>query len=117
MFFAEVTEMYAPDGNRLLRSERAPPMRGMVTIGEMNRTRETSESYAVVVDLWEQHGTPRMRCMAHMSGPRILPNPKVPGMLISGVQRETWRDDAGKLRMKEHRQVWHVVPVQRDGDE
>ncbi|SDZ71231.1 hypothetical protein SAMN05518854_11725 [Variovorax sp. YR266] len=71
-------------------------MRGMVTIGKMNRDRDTSETYAVTVDLWEQHGTARMRCMA---------------------QRETWRDELGNLRIKEHRQIWQVVPVERQGIE
>jgi len=116
MFFAEVTILLAPDGERLPPRRREPPMRGMVTIGEMNRDRDTSETYAVTVDLWEQHGTARTRCMAHMSMPFILPNGQGPGILISGIQREAWHDD-GKIRMKEHRQVWQVVPINRHGIE
>jgi hypothetical protein len=92
-------------------------MRGMVTIGEMNRDRDTSETYAVTVtvDLWEKYRTPRMRCMAHMSMPFVLPNGQSPGILISGIQHETWHDDQNNLRIKEHRQAWQVVPVERQG--
>lgn len=116
MFFAEVLILLGPDGERLPPRDREPAMRGMVTFGEMNRDRDSSEPYAVVADLWEHYGMARMRSMAHMSTPTILPNGRGPGMLISGIQRETWHDD-GKLRMKEHRQVWQVVPVERQGDE
>ena len=118
MFFAEVTILLAPDGDQLPPRLREPPIRGMVTFGEMNRNPGTSEPYAqVVVDLWEQFSTARMRCAAHMSVPFILPNGQSPGILISGIQRETWRDDQNNLRIKEHRQVWQVVPVERQGSE
>jgi hypothetical protein len=117
MFFAEVTVLLAPDGERLPPRLREPPMRGTVTFGEMNRNRDTSEAYTVTVDLWEQYKTPRMRNMAHMSMPFILPNGQGPGILISGIQREAWHDEDKKLRIKEHRQVWQVVPIERQGDE
>lgn len=115
MFYAIVTPLLAEDGERIPPDRRAPPMRGMVVFGEMNRMHE-SEPYAPVADLWEAYGTARMRSMLHMSTPTILPNGKAPGMLISGIQRECWHDE-GKLRIKEHRQVWQVVPTQRDGSE
>ncbi|WP_198084988.1 hypothetical protein [Variovorax sp. E3] len=85
-------------------------MRGTVTFGEMNRA-PGSEPYSTVVDLWEDYDSSRRRCMAHMSTPVILPNGKRAGLLISGIQRETWHDNEGKLRIKEHRQVWEVVPI------
>jgi hypothetical protein len=116
MFFAEVTMLMAPDGGRLPPSQRKPVLRGMLTIGEMNRA-PGSEAYAVVVDLWEQYGTARMRCLANMSSPTILPTSKARGLLLSGIQRECWHDEAGKLRIKEHRQVWQVIPSPRDVDE
>jgi len=117
MFFAEVTILLAPDGDRLPPRLREAPIRGMVTFGEMNRSFGTTEPYAQVVDLWEQFNTARMRCAAHMSMPIILPNGHKPGVLISGLQRECWRDEQGNLRIKEHRQVWQVVPVERQGIE
>lgn len=116
MFFAEVTILMGPDGERLSPRQRSPVLHGTLTIGEMNRT-PGSEPYAVVVDLWEAHGTARMRSLAHIGWPTILPTGKARGLLISGIQRETWHDEAGKLRTKEHRQVWQVVPTARDLDE
>jgi len=115
VFYAVVTPLLAEDGERLPPNRRVQPMRGMVVFGEMNRMHE-SEPYSAVADLWEAYGTARMRSMLHMSTPTILPNGKAPGMLISGIQRECWHDE-GKLRIKEHRQVWQVVPTQRDGYE
>lgn len=43
--------------------------------------------------------------------PDILPF-KGPGFLLSGIELETQKID-GEFRMIEHRQVWHVVPVER----
>jgi hypothetical protein len=116
VFFAVVTILLGPDGDRLPPRHRRTPIRGMVTIGEMNRHHD-SEPYSVMVDLWEAYGTSSLRGLACMSSPLILPNGKAPGMMISGMQRETWRDEEGNLRIKEHRQVWQVLPTQRNGSE
>jgi hypothetical protein len=60
--------------------------------------------------MYEEYGTPRMRSLASMFDPTILPMAKGEGFLMAGYQRECHRAD-GRLSIKEHRQVWLCVPV------
>lgn len=110
MFFAEVTRLHGPGGERLPLGRRGPPLRGTVVISEMHRVPDRKERYVVAVDMYEEYGTPRMRSLASMFDPTILPNAKGEGFLMAGYQRECEFAD-GKQSIKEHRQVWLCVPV------
>src|SRR5437868_15240063 len=76
----------------------------------MHRVPDRKERYVVAVDMYEEYGTPRMRSLASMFDPTILPNSKGEGLLMAGYQRECESND-GRWTIKEHRQVWLRVPT------
>ena len=114
MFFAEVTFLMR-NGLRLKPGERAPPARYTVTILESDRDRNNSARNLVEVSLYVSHGTAQMASRGRLIDPVIMPF-KGAGFLLSGTEMDAQQVD-GELRTFEHRQVWHVVPVARRGDE
>jgi hypothetical protein len=114
MFFADVTFLMR-NGLRLKPSERMPAARYTVTILESDRDKNNSARNLVVANLYVSYGTAQMAGRGCMVDPDILPF-KGPGFLLSGIELETQRID-GELRFIEHRQVWHVVPVERQAYE
>lgn len=110
MIFAEVTFLMR-NGLRLARSERDPAMRVTVMIRESDRDKNHSARNLIEVMLFEHWGLAQARSAGRISDPVILPF-KGPGFLLSGTEIES--RDGG---IAEHRQVWHVVPVERRGSE
>jgi len=114
MFFAEVTFLMR-NGLRLKPAEREPTGRYTVTILESDRDKNNSARNLVEVSLYVSHGTAQMASRGRMTDPVLMPF-KGPGFLISGTELEAQHVD-GQLRVFEHRQVWHVVPVERRASE
>jgi len=112
MFFAEVTFLMRK-GLRLKAAERNPPIRATVIIRESDRDRNNSGRNLVEAMLFEHWGLPQARSAGRISDPMILPF-KGNGFLLSGIELES--QDAGNT-ISEHRQVWLVVPVERQGTE
>jgi len=114
MFFAEVTFLMR-NGLRLKPAERAPAGRYTVTILESDRDKNNSARNLVEVSLYVSHGTAQMAGRGRLIDPVLMPF-KGPGFLISGTELEAQQID-GAPRLFEHRQVWHVVPVERRSSE
>jgi len=114
MFFAVVTFLMR-NGLRLKPAERDPPARYTITILESDRDRNNSARNLVEASLYVSYGTAQMAGRGRITDPVILPF-KGPGFLISGTELDAQHVD-GKLKVFEHRQVWHVVPVERHGGE
>lgn len=110
MFFAEVTFLMR-NGLRLKPGERAPPGRYTVSILESDRDKNNSARNLVEVSLYVSHGTAQMAGRGRLVDPVIVPF-KGPGFLLSGTELDSQQVD-GELRMFEHRQVWHVLPVEK----
>lgn len=110
MFFAEVTPLMR-QGLRLQAGERAPPMRVTVMIRDSDRDKNNSGRNLVELMLFENWGLPQARSAGRISDPVILPFAGS-GFLLSGTELES-REDG----IAEHRQVWLVVPVGRQGRE
>ena len=114
MFFAEVTFLMR-NGLRLGPAEREPPLRVTVMIRESDRDTNNSKRNLVEAMLFEHWGLAQARSAGRISDPVMLPF-KGKGFLLSGVELEG-QAVGGESRIFEHRQVWHVVPVERRGDE
>lgn len=114
MFFAEVTFLMR-EGLRLKKTERAPPLRVTVTILESDRERNSMKRNVVEASLYVSYGTAQMAGRGRLVDPVILPH-KGPGFLLSGIELAAKTID-GQMQIWEHRQVWHVVPVARNGSE
>jgi hypothetical protein len=112
VFFAEVTFLMRA-GLRLKSAEREPPIRATVIIRDSDRDKNNSGRNLVEVMLFEHWGLPQARSAGRISDPMILPF-KGNGFLLSGIELES--QDAGNV-ISEHRQVWLVVPVDRQGSE
>jgi len=112
MFFAEVTPLMH-NGRRLKPNERAAPMRVTVTILESDRDRNNFRRNIVEASLYVSYGISQMASRGRLVDPVILPHAG-PGFLLSGIELEA--TDAGQT-ISEHRQVWLVVPVERQGTE
>ncbi|MFM9922766.1 hypothetical protein VLK31_07230 [Variovorax sp. H27-G14] len=114
MFFAEVTFLMR-NGLRLKPAERQPPLRATVMIRDSDRDKNNSGRNLVEVMLFEHWGLAQARSAGRMSDPVILPF-KGAGFLLSGIELDP-QQVGGEPRMLEHRQVWHVVPAERQGSE
>lgn len=114
MFFAEVTFLMR-DGLRLKPAERQPPIRGTMTILESDRARNNSKRNLTHASLYIAYGTAQMASRGDLIDPVIRPY-NGPGFLLSGTQLRSEFID-GELRIFEHRQVWHVVPTERQPGE
>lgn len=114
MFFAEVTFLMR-DGFRLRRSERDPPRRYMVTLLESDRDKNNSGRNIAEASLYVSYGTAQMASRGRIIDPVLVPYDG-PGFLWSGTELGTEMID-GAPRVKEFRQVWHIVPVGRQGTE
>ena len=114
MFFAEVTPLMR-QGLRLKAGERPPPMRVTVTILESDRDRNNSKRNLIEASLYVSYGTAQMASRGRLSDPVIMAH-KGPGFLLSGIELHSEMVE-GALRVWEHRQVWLVVPVERQGSE
>lgn len=115
MFFAEVTPLMR-QGLRLKAGERPPPMRVTVTILESDRDRNNSKRNLIEVSLYVSYGTAQMAGRGRISDPVIMAH-KGPGFLLSGTETHAETGDNGVQKVWEHRQVWLVVPVERQGGE
>lgn len=114
MFLAYVTPLMR-HGLRLKPGERGAPLRVTVMIRESDRDTNNSARNLVTAALYENWGIPQARSAGQISDPVILPY-KGPGFLIAGMELATDEID-GTRRLFEHRQVWHVVPAGRVGDD
>jgi len=112
MFFAEVTPLMHK-GQRLKPHERPVPIRVTVTITESDRDRNNFRRNVVETSLYVNYGIAQMAGRGRLVDPVILPHVGR-GFLLSGIELES--TDAGKT-IFEHRQVWLVVPVERNGSE
>lgn len=112
MFFAEVTPLMR-QGLRLKVGERAPPMRVTVTILESDRDKNNSARNLVEASLYVSYGTAQMAGRGRITDPVIVPH-KGAGFLLSGTELDGQTVE-GVQRVWEHRQVWLVVPVERQG--
>ncbi|QNK65899.1 hypothetical protein [Variovorax sp. PAMC26660] len=114
MFFAEVTPLMR-QGLRLKVGERDAPMRVTVTILESDRDKNNSARNLVEASLYVSYGTAQMASRGRITDPVIVAH-KGPGFLLSGTELDSQTVD-GVHRVWEHRQVWLVVPVERNGSE
>lgn len=112
MFFAEVTFLMR-NGLRLGPAERDSPLRVTVMIRESDRDKNNSKRNLVEAMLFEHWGLAQARSAGRISDPVILPFAGR-GFLLSGTELNAQTAD-GVQRVWEHRQVWHVVPAQRQG--
>lgn len=112
MFFAEVT-LLRRQGLRLRKGERDPPRRLMVTVLESDREHNNAGRNTVEASLYEAYGTSRMSGRGRMIDPVIVPY-KGPGVLFAGTEIEAETID-GQLLVREFRQAWLCVPVDRLG--
>ncbi|MDR6859953.1 hypothetical protein [Variovorax guangxiensis] len=92
-------------GLRLKRSDLAPPLRGTLRITEMDRATNNSKRNLLRVDLWAAFETSRMRKLATMSDPVLLPT-MGDGLLIAGTELQSEGD-----KIWEHRQIWLCRPT------
>jgi hypothetical protein len=114
MIFAEVTFLMR-NGLRLTPGERSPAQRFTLTILESDRAHNNSRRNVIEASLYVSYGTAQMAGRGRIIDPVILPL-MGPGFLLSGIELESQAVD-GKPRVVEHRQVWHVVPVERQAYE
>lgn len=114
MFFAQVTFLMR-QGLRLKPAERDPPGRYTVTILESDRDKNSSARNVVEASLYVSYGTAQMASRGRLIDPVIVPY-KGAGFLLSGTELYT-ETIAGVNKMWEHRQVWLVVPVERQSTE
>lgn len=114
MFFAEVTPLMR-QGLRLKAGERPPPMRVTVTLLESDRDKNNSKRNLVEASLYVSYGTAQMSSRGRITDPVLLPFTG-PGFLWSGTELHSEMVE-GVLQVWEHRQVWHIVPVERQGYE
>jgi len=102
--FYDVT-LLRRQGLRLRRSDLEPPLRGTLRITEMDRAINNSKRNLLRVDLWAAFETSRMRNLASMSDPVLLPT-MGDGLLIAGTELQSEGD-----RIWEHRQIWLCRPT------
>ncbi|RUR69085.1 hypothetical protein EJP67_18670 [Variovorax guangxiensis] len=114
MFFAEVTFLMR-QGLRLKPAERDPPGRYTITILESDRDKNNSGRNIVEASLYVSYGTAQMAGRGRITDPVIVPY-KGAGFLLSGTELHAEFID-GLQKVWEHRQVWLVVPVERNGSE
>ncbi|SEF19483.1 hypothetical protein ABL840_05115 [Variovorax sp. NFACC27] len=110
MFFADVTFLMRK-GLRLKRTERDPPRRYTVTLLESDRDKNSSARNTVEASLYVSYGTAQMAGRGRLTDPVLMPY-KGSGFLWSGTELDTEMID-GEPRMKEFRQVWHILPIER----
>lgn len=103
------------NGLRLKVAERPAPLRATITILESDRDKNNSARNLVEASLYVSYGTAQMASRGRMVDPVILPY-KGAGFLLSGTELQSEVVD-GDIKMWEHRQVWLVVPVERQGAE
>lgn len=115
MFFAEVTVLMR-HGLRLKPGERDPPRRYTITILESDRDRNNSRRNLIEASLYVSYGTAQMAGRGRITDPVIMAH-KGPGFLLSGTEMHAEMGDNGVQKVWEHRQVWLVVPVERQGVE
>lgn len=87
-------------GLRLKRSDLEPPLRGTLRITEMDRATNNSKRNLLRVDLWAAFETSRVRKLASMTDPVLLPT-MGDGLLIAGTELQS---EGHKIW--EHRQIW-----------
>jgi len=92
-------------GLRLKRSDLEPPLRGTLRITEMDRATNNSKRNLLRVELWAAFETSRMRNLASMSDPVLLPT-MGNGLLIAGTELQSEGD-----KIWEHRQIWLCRPT------
>jgi hypothetical protein len=92
-------------GLRLKRSDLEPPLRGTLRITEMDRATNNSKRNLLKVELWAAFETSRMRKLACMSDPVLLPTIG-DGLLIAGTELQSEGD-----KIWEHRQIWQCRPT------
>lgn len=85
----------------------ASPLRGTLRITEMDRAANNSKRNLLRVDLWSMFETPRMRGLASMSDPVLLPT-LGEGLLIAGIELHS--EELGQ-KIWEHRQIWLCRPT------
>lgn len=110
MFFAEVT-LLMREGERLRKRDRAPAQRVTVTILESDRDTNNSNRNLTQASLYVGYGTAQKASREILIDPVILPY-NGPGFLWSGIEPHAVTID-GEMRIFEHRQVWHVLPVEK----
>ena len=88
------------NGERLTKENRPSYLRGTIRIVEMDRQHNHFKRNILMIHLWLSHGDSRMRALANMADPVLLPYDG-PGLLIAGIETE-----ASGNTIKEHRQVW-----------
>ena len=92
-------------GLRLKRSDLEPPLRGTLRITEMDRATNNSKRNLLRVELWAAFETSRMRKLASMTDPVLLPT-MGDGLLIAGTELQS-----GGHKIWEHRQIWLCRPT------
>ncbi len=83
-------------------------MRGTFRITEMDRATNNLKRNIVKVDLWAAYGETRMRGLASLVDPVLLPF-EGDGLLIAGIELQS--TDGGR-KVWEHRQVWLCHPAE-----
>ena len=84
------------------REQWGPWLRGTLHISEMGRVINNFKRKILKAELWLAYGEARMRGLALLCDPVLLPY-KGAGILIAGTELES-TDGGHKIR--EHRQVW-----------
>jgi hypothetical protein len=82
-------------------------MRGTLRITEMDRETNNSKRNLLRAELWAAFDTPRMRGLASMYDPILLPT-LGDGLLIAGIELKS---EEGGEKIWEHRQVWLCRPT------
>lgn len=85
----------------------------MVTVLESDRGHNNVGRNTVEASLYEAYGTARMSGRGRMIDPVIVPY-KGLGVLFAGTEIEAETTD-GQLLVREYRQAWLCVPVERQG--
>ncbi|VTU20197.1 hypothetical protein SRS16CHR_02594 [Variovorax sp. SRS16] len=90
---------------RLGRGELVAPLRGTLRITEADRATNNFKRNLLVANLWDSYGESRMRGLATLFDPVLLPY-KGDGWLIAGTELHSEGQE-----LCEHRQVWLCRPV------
>ena len=99
-------QLLRKQGLRLPRSQWEQPLRGTFRITEMDRDTNNFKRNLVKIDLWAAYGETRMRGLATLADPVLLPY-EGEGLLIAGTELQC--TDGGR-KIWEHRQVWLCQP-------
>lgn len=87
---------------RVPREQWGPLLRGTLRITELDRVTNNFRRNILKAELWMAYGETRMRGLASLSDPVLLPY-KGAGILIAGTELESTE---GGQKIWEHRQVW-----------